>query len=232
MFAAIARYYDLNNRLHSLGQDQVWRKRSVQLCKVQSTDGVLDVACGTGDLTKAFADAGPACITGVDFTEEMLAIAREKSNRRRLRLSTLASSPRPTPQYISADALNLPFPGSTFDIVSIAFGIRNVIDPAAALREFHRVLRPKGRLLILEFTQPHNRILRWLNHLYTSRIMPMTATLIARDRSGAYRYLPRSVATFLNPDELADLLMACGFARPSMHPMTLGIATAYLTNKT
>ena len=225
MFAAIARAYDLNNRVHSFGRDQSWRRAAVQLCKVLPTDHVLDVACGTGDLTEAFAAAGPAQVTGLDFTAEMLAIAQKKSTNRRLRLSTRTKL---QPVYIQGDATNLPFNDATFDIVSIAWGIRNVSDPAKALREFRRVLKPNGRLMVLEFSQPRNPILRGLNQFYTGKIMPLTATLIARDRSGAYRYLPQSIATFLNPAEFSALLAACGFARTQIHPLTFGVCTAYL----
>lgn len=221
MFAAIAPRYDLNNRLHSLGRDQAWRRRAVRLCRVRSTEDVLDVACGTGDLTEAFAAAGPRSVTGLDFTPQMLDIAQWKS-RLRSRLRATA------PNYIQGDAMNLPFEDSSFDIVSIAFGIRNVDDPKQALLEFRRVLRPHGRLMVLEFTQPRNPIIRWLNEMYTARIMPVSATLIAGDRSGAYRYLPRSVATFFTAGEFASLLTASGFPSVSVHPMTWGICTAYL----
>lgn len=126
--------------------------------------------------------------------------------------------------------MNLPFEEASFDIVSIAFGIRNVSDPAIALREFHRVLTPGGRLVVLEFSRPQNPLVRAFNSIYCERIMPITATLLARDRSGAYRYLPQSVAMFYSPDEFVKLLAACGFAKTTVHPMTLGICTAYLTH--
>lgn len=229
MFASIARQYDLNNRVHSLGRDQAWRRKAVSLCEVRPSDDVLDVACGTGDLTIAFAQKRPRSVTGIDFTAEMLEIARTKTakipnpNRR----SAAAES---RIEYRHGDAMNLAFPDASFDIVSIAFGIRNVADPARALREFRRVLRPGGRLMVLEFSQPRRRVLRWLNDLYCGRIMPLTATLIARDRSGAYRYLPKSVATFPTSEEFTRLLESCGFTSVSAHPMTFGICTAYLAH--
>jgi demethylmenaquinone methyltransferase / 2-methoxy-6-polyprenyl-1,4-benzoquinol methylase len=225
MFAAIARKYDLNNRLHSFGRDVAWRKKAVQLCDVRSSDRVLDVACGTGDLTQAFAAANPASVTGLDFTNEMLDIARHKAQRH-------ASAFRGAlPNYVQGDAMALPFADASFDIVSIAFGIRNVSDPTKALREFHRVLTPSGRLVVLEFTEPRNRLIAGLNRVYTTRIMPITATVIARDRSGAYRYLPQSVATFYGTNEFADLVASCGFHRPQIRPMTFGVCTAYLAKR-
>jgi demethylmenaquinone methyltransferase/2-methoxy-6-polyprenyl-1,4-benzoquinol methylase len=224
MFATIAPSYDLNNRVHSLGRDQSWRRRAVPLCRVRPTDEVLDVACGTGDFTQAFASAGPASVTGLDFTDEMLDIAREKARRIHWRAGAAP------PVYVQGDAMNLPFTDASFDIVSIAFGIRNVADPAKALREFRRVLRPGGRLLVLEFSQPRNRFVRWLNNIYAARLMPITATLIAGDRSGAYRYLPQSVAMFYRTAQLQELIAACGFADIETFPMTFGVCTAYLAH--
>ena len=221
MFGAIAHRYDLNNRLHSLGRDQAWRRHAVRLCRVRPDDDVLDAACGTGDLAEAFAAAGAASVCGVDFTDEMLELARAKATRDRP-----AGTPRPT--YQLADVMTLPFDNASFDIVSIAFGIRNVTDPARTLREFRRVLRPAGRVVILEFSQPVNPVLRMANNLYCGHIMPVTATLIAGDRSGAYRYLPRSVATFADRETLAAMLAEAGFTDIAQHPLTFGVCTASL----
>src|SRR5262249_55308394 len=127
MFGAIARRYDLNNRLHSFGQDRRWRRCAVAMADVTPAARVLDVACGTGDLAEACADAGAAEVVGVDFTPAMLELARSKA----LRLE-----PRRRPRYFAGDAMKLAFASASFDIVSIAFGIRNVADPLAAFREF------------------------------------------------------------------------------------------------
>ncbi len=221
MFGAIAHRYDLNNRLHSLWRDQAWRRRSVQLCRVRSTDDVLDAACGTGDLAEAFAAAGPSSVCGVDFTEEMLEVARTKAARKRP-----AGVPQPT--YRLADVMTLPFDDASFDIVSIAFGLRNVTDPRRTLAEFRRVLRPAGRVVILEFSQPANPVLRVLNGIYCEHVMPVTATLLAGDRSGAYRYLPRSVSTFADRETLAAMLAEAGFKDVSQFPLTFGVCTASL----
>jgi demethylmenaquinone methyltransferase/2-methoxy-6-polyprenyl-1,4-benzoquinol methylase len=221
MFASIAGAYDLNNRLHSFGLDQRWRRALVSECRVRPSDAVLDVACGTGDLTECFARARPASVTGVDFTPPMLDIARVKADRRRRRR---AGEPRPT--YAVGDATALEFPDASFDIVSIAFGIRNVGDPEKAFAEFRRVLRPGGRLAVLEFATPRNPLVRLGHDLWTRRIMPRTATLISGDRSGAYHYLPRSVATFLDPDALADAIVRAGFASPRQRRLTFGTCVA------
>lgn len=221
MFGSIAHRYDLNNRVHSFGQDQRWRRRAVRLVRLRRSEHVLDAACGTGDLAEAFAAAGAARVCGADFSEEMLAVARRKAERMRRGAATVA------PEYVRADVTALPFEDETFDVVSIAFGIRNVSDPPKALREFRRVLRAGGRLVILEFSHPSNPVLRVLNRIYCEHIMPVTATLLARDRSGAYRYLPRSVATFADRNELAEMMGEAGFESVTQQPMTFGVCVAY-----
>ena len=235
MFAAIAGSYDLNNRLHSFFQDQRWRRAAVRAAGVDATTRVLDVACGTGDLAEAFADAGAAAVTGVDFTPEMLAIARDKGlrNQGAPRPDATGASPGSTSSartavaYHQGDAMQLAFPDQSFDVVSIAFGIRNVAVPARALAEFFRVLRPGGRLVVLEFADPTNPIVRWGSNLYTKRIMPWTASMVARDASGAYHYLPRSVSTFLQPREFAQKLQETGFEQCSAAPLTMGICVLH-----
>lgn len=214
MFSAIAGAYDLNNRLHSFGLDQSWRRRAVAIARVKSSDDVVDVACGTGDLTELFAQSGARSVLGLDFTPPMLEIAREKSGR------TAHSGARP--RFEHGDATSLHLADASADVISIAFGLRNVGDPHAALREFRRVLRPGGRLVVLEFDEPRNPVIRSLNRLYTHHIMPITASLIARDRSGAYRYLPRSVETFLDADRLRDAVRSAGFNRVEQVPLTFG----------
>lgn len=222
MFAAIARSYDLNNRLHSFLQDQRWRRAAVRAAGATGSTRVLDVACGTGDLAEAFADAGAREVVGVDFTPEMLDVARHKGAGR-------PESSRVT--YRQGDAMRLDFADASFDVVSIAFGIRNVAVPERALGEFFRVLAPGGRLVVLEFADPANPLVRWGSNLYTKRIMPWTASLIARDGSGAYHYLPRSVSTFLQPADFARKLRAVGFDRCSATPLTLGICVLHRAEK-
>jgi len=230
MFAAIAGSYDFNNRLHSLGQDQRWRKRAVKLAMLKPTDGVVDVACGTGDLTYAFLNAFHDIdftaldleyddqIIGIDYTFEMLPIARQKRKGR----YTLNG-----PAFLNGDAQSLPLPDACADVVSIAFGIRNVADPAQALREFRRILRPGGRVIILEFSKPKSRVIRWLNDLYCAHIMPHTATWISGDRSGAYKYLPMSVKSFMNREEMMRQMRDAGFENVEQFPMTFGVCVVY-----
>ena len=230
MFAAIAPSYDLNNRLHSFWRDQVWRRKAVKLIEIRPLDQVVDVACGTGDLTLAFhaelqrrisvelpREAIEPALIGIDFTFAMLPIANRKSkieNRKSI-------------AFLNGDAQQLPLPDACCDVVSIAFGIRNVQDVSAALAEFHRVLRPGGRVIVLEFSEPTNPIIRALNRFYCGKVMPITATLISGDKSGAYKYLPKSVETFLSRQQMVDHLARAGLADISQHPFTFGVCVCY-----
>jgi len=250
MFAAIAPSYDLNNRLHSLWMDQRWRRRAVRLADLKPTDSVVDVACGTGDLTfgfyegllwarlhrdRALSSPDPAQVIGIDFTYEMLPKARGKANHIHFhghvgsidnfyRLADERSKRLP---FINGDALALPLPDASADVLSIAFGIRNVADPAAAIREFYRVLRPGGRLIILEFSLPTNAIMRGLYNFYFRKVLPRTATWISRDKTGAYRYLPESVNTFINRETMMGMMSGAGFTDVTQHPMTFGVCVCY-----
>jgi len=226
MFSAIAPSYDLNNRIHSFGLDQSWRKRTVREVAARlgslRDKNILDVACGTGDLTELFYKAG-ANPTGGDYTPAMLEIAEIKSRK----LNNSSDRIR----YVNADATKLAFDNATFDAVTIAFGLRNVSSPDQAIAEFFRVLRPGGVLAILEFDQPQSKFVRFFHNLYTERIMPFTATLIARDRSGAYKYLPRSVATFLSPQGIARFAAATGFENIQHHSLTFGTCALTLATR-
>jgi demethylmenaquinone methyltransferase / 2-methoxy-6-polyprenyl-1,4-benzoquinol methylase len=237
MFAAIAPSYDLNNRLHSLWQDQRWRRKAVELANLKPTDVVVDVACGTGEFTLEFVRQlldlnhtpgrvewpPPFWVAGVDYTFEMLPLARAKSSF----LPTAPQSLENVPVYLNGDAQALPLPDACCDVVSIAFGIRNVQDPAAALREFRRVLRPGGRAIVLEFSLPTNRVLRAMYNFYFRQILPRTATLISGDKTGAYKYLPESVNTFITRDRMVQMMRDAGFENVEQFPMTFGVCVCY-----
>lgn len=220
MFSAIAPSYDLNNRIHSLWRDQAWRRYAVRVADVKPGERVLDVACGTGDLTEAFAGTAAAEVVGGDFTPAMLEVARERQK-------ALAGDRAAKISYCEADATNLQFPDASFDVVSIAFGLRNVTDPRKAVREFARVLKPGGRLVILEFERPRFFLMRWFYDFYCGWIMPRTATIISGDRSGAYRYLPKSVGTFMTREELSDLMGQSGFENVRTKGLSMGICVCY-----
>jgi demethylmenaquinone methyltransferase / 2-methoxy-6-polyprenyl-1,4-benzoquinol methylase len=221
MFSAIAGSYDLNNRVHSLWRDQAWRRYAVRAAGVRPGDQVLDVACGTGDLTELFAKSPAAKVVGGDFTPAMLDVARAKQP------VNLSAEQAAKVSYVDADAMGLAFPDASFDVVSIAFGIRNVTVPAKAVAEFARVLKPGGRLVILEFERPRFAPVRWFNDFYCGWIMPRTATLLSGDRSGAYKYLPKSVGTFMSREQLSDVMRASGFKDVTSKGLTLGICVCY-----
>jgi len=235
MFAAIAPSYDLNNRLHTLWMDQSWRRRAVKLAELQTTDRVVDVACGTGDLTLAFfeglsrinfpvkPDLIPAQVLGIDFTHEMLPIAVSKWTKAAATAQTAVQSI----QFISGDAQSLPLPDACCDVVSVSFGIRNVANPATAVREFLRILRPGGRLLILEFSLPTNPVFRAFYNFYFKQVLPRTATWISGDQTGAYKYLPQSVRTFIDRQTMVEMMTYAGFQRVTQKPFTFGICVCY-----
>ena len=224
MFTAIADSYDLNNRIHSFLLDQRWRRYTVKRAEVRPGDAVIDVACGTGDLAEAFARTPATSVIGIDFTHAMLERARHRQHQSQDQSITNIV-------YVEGDAMALPLADACCDVVSIAFGLRNVQDPKAAIDEFARVLRPGGRLVILEFGRPSFAPIRWGHDLYTKVIMPRTATLISRDRSGAYRYLPRSVETFLSRDRILGLMRGAGLEEVSAKSLSGGICACYFGRK-
>jgi demethylmenaquinone methyltransferase / 2-methoxy-6-polyprenyl-1,4-benzoquinol methylase len=217
MFDAISPTYERVNRLVSLGRDAAWRRRAVAAANVCPSDVVLDVCCGTGDLIRAFAACNPPprMILGVDFAGEMLARGRYDNLR--------------VPHHLlQADGLRLPLADQSVDVVSSAFGVRNFQDLDAGLREMRRVLRPGGRVIILEFALPENPVFRALYRIYCERILPILATALSRDRTGAYRYLPSSIRTFERRAAMIARLESCGFSKVVATPMNFGGVVLYL----
>lgn len=219
MFDAIAPTYERVNRLSSAGRDGYWRRRMVELAEVRPDDVLLDIACGTGDVARAFAGAAvrPARVIGADFSLPMLeqAVARPIERGR----------------FCLADALRLPLADSSVSMTTCAFGIRNFQNLLQGLMEMHRVLQPGGRAVILEFSVPRMPILRQAYLFYIRRLMPIVATWISRDRTGAYRYLPSSVLSFQGREEIIAAFRSAGFSRVSVHPLTFGIVSVYLAHR-
>ncbi len=219
MFSAIAPRYDFLNRLLSLGIDQSWRQTLVRMALREESRAILDVACGTGDVSLALRQKTPqARIVGLDFSQAMLDLAKIKIDRAQAGI-----------ELVAASAEELPFPKADFDLLTIAFGIRNVVDKKKALVEFYRVLKPHGRLVVLEFSQPQMAWLRTLYNFYFFKVLPLIGGLFAR--RSAYRYLPDSVAKFPSRDEFVGWLKEAGFRQCRYHSLTFGIATLYLAEK-
>ena len=215
MFAQIARRYDLNNHLHSLGRDRAWRCLAADMAQVTPADRVLDVATGTGDLAAQFVRRGAAAVTGIDFCPEMLDRARDKYRRLDVR-------------WLEGDALALPFADGTFTLAAIAFGLRNVQRPQRCLEEMFRVVSPGGRAVVLEFHPLGAGLLGRALGWYVDRVMPITAGWIARDRSGAYRYLSASVGQFATAGELDDQMRQAGFAQVTCRKLAVGLAAIHV----
>jgi demethylmenaquinone methyltransferase/2-methoxy-6-polyprenyl-1,4-benzoquinol methylase len=193
MFDRIAPVYDAMNRVMTAGLDQRWRRATVR-ATVREGDRVLDACCGTGDLAVAARKAGAAEVVGIDFSERMLERARRKA---------------PELEFVQADVLSLPFADASFDSVVVGFGVRNVDDLEAGLRELRRVLRQGGRLGILEITTPRG-FLAPFYRVWFDRIVPLLGRLLPG--GDAYTYLPASVRRFPGAEDLAGLLESCGFA--------------------
>ncbi len=229
MFGRIAPRYDLLNRLLSLRVDQYWRRALVRRVRPElerSRARVLDLCCGTGDLLIELELArrrlrGSSGFEGIgaDFSRPMLFAAEGKLRRRGL-----------TSALVEADALRLPLPDARFDLITIAFGFRNLANYERGMEEMFRLLRPGGRLALLEFSQPANRLIGPLFGFYFRNVLPKLGNAISGS-GNAYSYLQQSVERFLSPSELADGLTAIGFSRVEIVSLTGGIATLHLATK-
>jgi demethylmenaquinone methyltransferase/2-methoxy-6-polyprenyl-1,4-benzoquinol methylase len=230
MFTAIAPRYDLLNHVLSFNIDRLWWRRTARMFRPilsRPEARVLDLCCGTGDMTFALRHhGGSGCpqILGADFSHAMLRRAQMKSTDRSSQNSRYTA-----PGWIEADALSLPFPDGHFDLVTSAFGFRNLADYDAGLREIARVLRPGGECGILDFSEPRGLMGR-LYRIYFKRILPRVGTLIS-GVSGPYAYLPASVERFPEPEEMLARMRRAGFAEASWTPYTFGIAGLYRGSK-
>jgi len=223
MFDAIAGKYDLLNTVLSAGLDRRWRRAAIASLALTGSERLLDVCAGTADVSIGAARAVPASarVVGVDFAGAMLAKGLEK-----IRSAGLGARV----QLIRGDAMQLPVASASVDAVTIAFGIRNVQGTAAALSELHRVLKPGGRLAILEFGLPQAPGLRQAYQWYFLGVLPRIGRLVSR-HGGAYSYLPQSVGAFPWGDDFARLLTAAGFDGAQSRPLTLGVVYLYTARK-
>lgn len=222
MFDSIAPRYDLLNHVLSAGLDRRWRTRAIDELALEPGVRVLDLCTGTGDLAVAAVRRGSAgSVVGVDFAGEMLKLAGRK-------VSTAGMGR--VIRLVRGDATAIPLASRSCEAATIGFGIRNVADPAAALREIARVLEPGARLAILEFGQPRIPGIRTLYSWYFRYLLPLIGRLVSRHRS-AYSYLPASVGTFPSPPEFGRLIAATGFSRIRTVPLTFGIVYLYTAER-
>ncbi len=223
MFGEIAARYDFLNHLLSLGIDVYWRWRTVRKVPPSGDAPILDLCTGTGDLALAYHRAvkGRAVVVGADFCHPMLVVGRDKAAQ--AKAAQLA--------FVEADAQMLPFSENCFQIVSIAFGLRNVSDTDRGLREMVRVCRPGGRIAVLEFSMPRWQPFRFLYGWYFRHVLPRIGQALARNRHDAYNYLPESVEEFPSGEALAQRMRAAGARQVSYYPLTLGVATLYVGTK-
>ena len=230
MFTSIAPRYDVLNHILSFNVDRLWWRRTARTFAHNSSQPdsrILDLCCGTGDMTFALLkQAGMQCqqILGADFSHAMLRRAHSKASDKRKTKGNIAA-----PHWIEADALCLPFPGAHFNLVTSAFGFRNLADYDAGLREIVRVLKPGGECGILDFSEPKGLMGR-LYRIYFKQILPRVGTMISGVR-GPYAYLPNSVERFPQPEEMLDRMRTAGFREASWTPYTFGIAGLYRGKK-
>jgi demethylmenaquinone methyltransferase/2-methoxy-6-polyprenyl-1,4-benzoquinol methylase len=213
IFSKITPNYDRMNRIMSARRDVSWRRFLVRRIPSDARK-VLDIATGTGDVAIEIARRRPQIqVTGLDFVQEMLNLAIEKTEKDDL-VDKI--------EYINGDAMAMPFEDSTFDASTIAFGMRNIPDRLGAIKEMARVVKPGGKVLILEMTFPKNLKMRQFFHWYLNKVIPVLGTFIAGNRS-AYRYLSDSIQNFIHPDQLTDLFRQAGLQEVREYPLTMGI---------
>jgi len=221
IFTIVAPYVDTLSHGFSLGLDRWWRNKAVALSGIKPGDKVLDICAGTGELAFALLPAvgESGSITGTDFCENMLEIAKRKKGGNHTNLT-----------FQVADAKDLPFPERSFDAVTVGFGMRNIPDTILALKEIRRVLKPGGKFVCLELTQPQTPVLHRLYSWYLSRFMPFVSNLVMKS-SAPYLYLPRSIEAFYQPPEFREVIARNGFDNIAIDSLTLGIATVYRASK-
>ncbi|MBU2987741.1 bifunctional demethylmenaquinone methyltransferase/2-methoxy-6-polyprenyl-1,4-benzoquinol methylase UbiE [Saccharophagus degradans] len=219
VFHSVAAKYDIMNDVMSGGIHRIWKQFTIELSGVRPGHKVLDIAGGTGDLTKKFSRiVGPTGqVVLADINESMLNVGRDK---------LIDSGVAGNVVYTQADAQYLPFPDNTFDCITIAFGLRNVTDKDLAIASMLRVLKPGGRLLILEFTKPQNALVEKAYDFYSFKILPTMGQIIAQD-ADSYRYLAESIRMHPDQETLKGMMDAAGFAQTKYHNMTGGIVALH-----
>ena len=221
MFDNISGKYDFLNHFLSLGIDRVWRKKAISYLKEKKPSNILDVATGTGDFAIECLRLNPEKITGIDISSGMLRVGKEKIRKRSLEEKI---------ELFQGDSENIPFENNTFDAVTVAYGVRNFENLEKGLAEIYRVLKPNGRLVVLEFSKPSKFPFKQLYHFYFNTILPKIGNSISRD-SSAYTYLPESVRTFPDGSAFLDILRSTGYKDVLWESLTFGISSVYLGTK-
>lgn len=223
MFDEIAPSYDKLNHIMSLNVDRIWRRHALREIVDGTPQQILDVACGTGDSTIVMAKAAApgSFVTGVDISEGMMALVTEKA---------VKAGVQDRVALQEADGENLPFADGSFHRVTCAFGIRNFEHKEKGLREFHRVLRPGGKAVILELSMPSSRVVRWFYDVYFMHILPWIGGIISGDKA-AYKYLPASVHAFPAPEVFLQMMRDAGFAKVRRRTLSLGLCRMYVGEK-
>lgn len=217
MFDNISGNYDLLNRILSMGIDVSWRKKVVKSVQKAKPATILDIATGTGDLAIAMAKATDAKISGFDLSAGMLEVGRKKVSEQNLANRI---------EMIQGDAENMPFADHSFDVITVAFGVRNFENLSKGLDEIYRVLKPGGKFIILEFSQPESFPMKQLYSFYSKNILPRIGKQISKDQS-AYTYLPDSVKAFPYGEKMINILKSSNFVQPFDKKLTFGIASIY-----
>jgi demethylmenaquinone methyltransferase/2-methoxy-6-polyprenyl-1,4-benzoquinol methylase len=221
MFDNIAHHYDFLNHFLSMGIDKLWRKKAIGELKTVHPKRILDIATGTGDLALSALKLNPTEIVGVDISEEMLVFARKKIEK---------AGKSDVIHFAKGDSEQLQFPDQSFDGAMAAFGVRNFENLQLGLNEIFRVLKPGGKAVILEFSQPQNFLFKILYHFYFFQIVPFFGKMFSKD-SRAYSYLPESVNAFPDGERFLEYMKKAGFGKLKNRPLTFGIASIYTGEK-
>lgn len=221
MFNNIARKYDFLNHFLSMGIDKLWRKKAVKLLKSIQPKQLLDIATGTGDFALACLKLNPDKITGIDISTEMLAVGREKIAKKNLQDKI---------ELFEGDSEDIQFDDNSFDAITVAFGVRNFENLEKGLKEMNRVVRPGGKVVILEFSKPKKFPVKQLYNFYFFNILPLWGKMVSKD-SSAYTYLPESVGAFPDGKKFLEIYESCGFEETKQIKLSFGIASIYIGTK-
>lgn len=222
MFDNIAPKYDLLNHSLTVGIDRIWRRKAIKIAAQNNPKNLLDIAAGTGDFTILEAKRTNATeIIGIDISQNMLNVAVEKARRAKLDNKI---------KFLKADSLSMPFADNTFDAATVGFGVRNFADIPAGLTEILRVLKPGGRLVVLELSEPSNPLVKGVFGFYFHKILPVAGKIVSKD-SSAYKYLPESVDHFPYGERFVNIMKTCGYKNTHLKWLSCGIAAIYWGEK-